>query len=70
MRRLMEATESEERDLVDGVKIVKAPNEWSLIIPHSHRPYFVVTVEAPDAALAEAAVEQYSTMVERWRDEA
>ena len=70
MRRLMEATENEQRDLVDGVKVWKAENEWALVIPHSHRPYFVVTVEGPDAATAQALVDQWSRQVERWRDEA
>jgi mannose-1-phosphate guanylyltransferase / phosphomannomutase len=69
MRRLLESTESEKRDLVDGVKVWKADNEWALIIPHSHRPYFVVTVEGADASAAEASIDSYSRMVEKWRDE-
>jgi mannose-1-phosphate guanylyltransferase/phosphomannomutase len=70
MRRLLEATEADRRELVDGVKIWKADNEWALIIPHSHRPYFVVTVEAPDNGGVQSLTEHYSRMVERWRDEA
>jgi mannose-1-phosphate guanylyltransferase/phosphomannomutase len=70
MRRLMESTEHERREMVDGVKIWKADNEWALVIPHSHRPYFVVTVEGSDADGANALIEQYSRLVEKWRDEA
>ncbi|HEX6938542.1 MAG TPA: sugar phosphate nucleotidyltransferase [Longimicrobiales bacterium] len=70
MRRLMEATEREERQLVDGVKVWFGDTEWVLIIPHSHKPYFVVTAEGATEARAEALIETYSGHVERWRDAA
>ncbi|HEX6559830.1 MAG TPA: sugar phosphate nucleotidyltransferase [Longimicrobiales bacterium] len=69
MRRLMEETEKEERQLVDGVKVWKGERDWALIIPHSHKPYFVVTVEGESGERAEQLVTQYSSLVERWRDE-
>jgi mannose-1-phosphate guanylyltransferase/phosphomannomutase len=69
MRRLMEATETSRRDLVDGVKVWENDNEWALIIPHSHKPYFVVTVEGTDAGRATALLDRYAGLVARWRDE-
>jgi mannose-1-phosphate guanylyltransferase/phosphomannomutase len=69
MRRLMEETEKEERELVDGVKVWKDARDWALVIPHSHKPYFVVTVEGDSPERAEDLVAHYSTLVERWRDE-
>jgi mannose-1-phosphate guanylyltransferase/phosphomannomutase len=69
MRKLMEDTEGERRELVDGVKVQRAGNEWALIIPHSHRPYFVVTVEAPDGNGAKMVLGEYCNKVEAWRDE-
>lgn len=69
MRRLMESTENEERQLVDGVKIWRDERTWALVIPHSDKPYFVVTAEAPDEAGAAALVHEYTRKVERWRDE-
>ena len=69
MRRLMEETASEERQLVDGVKIWKNESEWVLIIPHSHKPYFVVTAESPDRARAVDLLNHYTRLVEGWRDE-
>jgi mannose-1-phosphate guanylyltransferase/phosphomannomutase len=68
MRRLMEATEHESRDLVDGVKIWKSEREWVLVIPHSHKPYFVVTAEAPDEQATRTLLRQYARHVETWRD--
>jgi mannose-1-phosphate guanylyltransferase/phosphomannomutase len=68
MRRLMEATEGARRDLVDGVKVWISDSEWVLVIPHSHKPYFVVTAEAPDAGGARARVVEYARLVEQWRD--
>jgi len=69
MRRLMEASASEKRQLVDGVKIWKSDSEWVLVIPHSHKPYFVVTVESPDPAAAREQLNHYIKLVEKWRDE-
>jgi mannose-1-phosphate guanylyltransferase/phosphomannomutase len=69
MRRLMEETESERRELVDGVKLWKNEHEWVLIIPHSHKPYFVVTAEADGATAAAALADRYAALVEGWRDE-
>jgi phosphomannomutase len=70
MRRLMEHTEGEQRQLIDGVKVWKNPYEWALVIPHSAKPYFVVTVEGRDAETAEALLDSYSGLVAMWRDEA
>ncbi|MGH7447049.1 MAG: hypothetical protein ACRELT_05795, partial [Longimicrobiales bacterium] len=70
MRRLMKETEHENRQLVDGVKIWKNDREWAMVIPHSDKPYFVVTVEAPDSDGAEALLDRYSGSVAMWRDEA
>jgi mannose-1-phosphate guanylyltransferase / phosphomannomutase len=70
MRRLMQETEHEDRQLVDGVKIWRGDGEWALIIPHSDKPYFVVTVEGRDEAGAEALLDRYAGLVAIWRDEA
>lgn len=69
MRRLMEETDDENRQLVDGVKVWKDERDWALVIPHSHKPYFVVTVEGKSAERAEQLVAHYSSLVEKWRDE-
>jgi mannose-1-phosphate guanylyltransferase / phosphomannomutase len=70
MRRLIQETEQERRDLVDGVKIWKGDREWALIIPHSDKPYFVVTVESGESDGADALLDRYSGQVAMWRDEA
>jgi mannose-1-phosphate guanylyltransferase/phosphomannomutase len=70
MRRLMEETERENRQLVDGVKVWKNETEWVLIIPHSHKPYFVVTVEGGSPESADELLARYTGYVEAWRDEA
>jgi mannose-1-phosphate guanylyltransferase/phosphomannomutase len=70
MRRLMEETETENRQLVDGVKVWKNDHEWVLVIPHSHKPYFVVTVEGTSPASADDLLARYTSHVETWRDEA
>ena len=69
MRRLMQETEGERRQLVDGVKIWKGDREWAMIIPHSDKPYFVVTVESNNEEGAEALLDKYSGCVAMWRDE-
>jgi mannose-1-phosphate guanylyltransferase / phosphomannomutase len=69
MRRLMHETEHENRQLVDGVKIWKDGGEWAMIIPHSDKPYFVITVEGRDASGAEALLDRYAGLVAIWRDD-
>src|SRR5690606_34830431 len=69
MRRLMQETERENRQLVDGVKIWKSEREWAMVIPHSDKPYFVVTVEGADPEGADALLDRYSGFVAMWRDE-
>lgn len=69
MRRLVESTEDARRELVDGVKLWKSDAEWVLIIPHSHKPYFVVTVEGESERAADALLDEHIANVERWRDE-
>src|SRR5690606_24208517 len=70
MRRFIEATDGEDRQLVDGVKVWRGEDEWVLVIPHSHKPYFVITVEGPNERRADALLGEYAALVERWRDEA
>ena len=69
MRRLMEETENENRQLVDGVKVWKDEHDWALVIPHSHKPYFVVTVEGATVDAVDKLITHYSHLVEKWRDE-
>jgi mannose-1-phosphate guanylyltransferase / phosphomannomutase len=69
MRQLIESTQAEERQLVDGVKVWRGERQWVLVIPHSHKPYFVVTAEAEDGTQAQALLQHYSDLVERWRDD-
>jgi mannose-1-phosphate guanylyltransferase/phosphomannomutase len=70
MRRLIEYTEDEERQLVDGVKVWKDERDWVLVIPHSDKPYFVITAEGRTEESAQALLDEYFGLVERWRDEA
>jgi len=69
MRRLIEETEGEERQLVDGVKLWKNDREWVLLVPHSDKPYFVITTEGETAERAEELLAEYVSKVEKWRDE-
>jgi mannose-1-phosphate guanylyltransferase/phosphomannomutase len=69
MRRLMEHTEGDNRQLIDGVKVWKTDREWALVIPHSDKPYFVITVEGSDDESAAALLDHYAGLVAIWRDE-
>jgi mannose-1-phosphate guanylyltransferase / phosphomannomutase len=69
MRRLMEHTETYDRQLIDGVKVWVNEREWALIIPHSDKPYFVITVEGKDDESASALLDHYAGLVAIWRDE-
>ncbi|MBI4409626.1 MAG: nucleotidyl transferase, partial [Gemmatimonadetes bacterium] len=69
MRRLLESTAGGTRQLVDGVKLWNGDREWVLVIPHSHKPYFVVTTEGAAPERAQALLSEYTHLVEKWRDE-
>jgi mannose-1-phosphate guanylyltransferase / phosphomannomutase len=69
MRRLIETTEGQTRQLVDGVKVLDGNGAWALVIPHSHKPSFVVTAEAASPERAEALAGRYADLVAGWRDE-
>lgn len=69
MRRLIESTEGDDRQLVDGVKVWRGDREWVLVIPHSDKPYFVITAEGADAMGAERLIDEYSRKIEAWREE-
>jgi mannose-1-phosphate guanylyltransferase/phosphomannomutase len=69
MRRLMEHTEGSNRQLIDGVKVWVNEQEWALIIPHSDKPYFVITVEGRDEESSSALLDHYAGLVAIWRDE-
>jgi hypothetical protein len=51
------------------VKVRKTAREWSLVIPHSDKPYFLITVEGSDDESAAALLDHSAGLVAIWRDE-
>lgn len=67
MRRAMEYSESKERLLIDGVKILDS-GVTVLLVPDRELAAFTVTAEADDAATASKVRDQYSELVAEWRE--
>jgi mannose-1-phosphate guanylyltransferase/phosphomannomutase len=66
MRELMRHSESQKRELVDGVRIL-GKDFWILGAPDRREAYFNLYVEAREVARAEKLLEEYKKRVEEWR---
>lgn len=68
MRRLIEATKSEQRDLVEGVRVLRG-EDWVAAIPDADRPCFHIVAESTDTERARALVEEFRDRIAGWRKE-
>jgi mannose-1-phosphate guanylyltransferase/phosphomannomutase len=65
MRTLIEATQDEQVELVDGVK-VHLGSDWAVIYPDQDKPFFHVLAEAATRARAEQILGTYRDKVQEW----
>ncbi|MBI4537737.1 MAG: NTP transferase domain-containing protein [candidate division NC10 bacterium] len=65
MRSLIEATQTEEVELVDGVKIRRGP-DWVLLYPDPDKPTFHILAEASARARAEELVDSFRGRLQVW----
>ncbi|MFA6232585.1 MAG: sugar phosphate nucleotidyltransferase [Bacteroidota bacterium] len=70
MRYAMNASESHDRQLVDGIKILFARDTWVLLIPSKEHEVFMVYSEAGTQAEADRLAAEYEEKVVQWRDNA
>ena len=68
MRRLIEATKSEQVDLVEGVRVRRGV-DWVAAIPDADRPCFHIVAESTDTERARALVEEFRDRIAGWRKE-
>ena len=66
MRQLIEATEGEEVELVDGVR-VRNPRGFALVYPDNDCPAFHVYTEADDPDFAYEIAQEYAHMLEDFK---
>jgi phosphomannomutase len=69
MHRLIEATEGETVDAVEGVR-VRRGDEWAAAIPDADRPCFHVVAGSTDRGRARLLVEEFRDRITAWRKEA
>jgi mannose-1-phosphate guanylyltransferase/phosphomannomutase len=72
MRNIMQETEGQRRDLVDGVKIyfdTSPDNISTLLIPDKERPLFHISAEARSREAAETLATEFERKLIQWRDE-
>ncbi len=63
LRSIVEERESEELELIDGVRIDHAEG-WTLILPDGELPLFHVYAEAPSPEEASRLVEEYTAVID------
>ena len=69
MRRLLEQTEKERRDLIDGIKIhIGHPDRHTSVHlrPDPARPVFHVSAESPEKSVAEELSDKYIKRIRSW----
>ncbi len=67
MRRLIEHTKRQKRELVDGVKII-FEDAWVLIIPDQETPQFHITAEAKNRSRVDALLSEYGVKIQEWQN--
>jgi len=68
MRRMMEHTEGQRRELVDGVRVL-FEDSWVLVIPSVYQAIFRVFAEAPTKKQVRALIKEYAGKIREWQRE-
>ncbi len=68
MRRLIEETQGDDVELLDGVK-VKHAEGWALVLPDSEKPVYRVYSEGFSEETAEELTDMYVKKIQQFRDE-
>ncbi|HMT11653.1 MAG TPA: hypothetical protein PKA39_08525 [Ignavibacteria bacterium] len=68
MRRLVEDSEGQRRQMIDGIKIFFDDLTWVLCIPDSEREIFHVNAEAKTRKKAETLVKEYSAKIKKYQE--
>jgi mannose-1-phosphate guanylyltransferase/phosphomannomutase len=68
MRNIMKASEKENRQLVDGIRILFDDADWVLLLPDKERAVFHIYAEAKEKSTAVRLQDEYEKKVIRWRD--
>ncbi|MFM7320112.1 MAG: sugar phosphate nucleotidyltransferase [Armatimonadota bacterium] len=66
MRTLTEEAQSATGtvELLDGIRIADAPDDWVLILPDDAEPTFVIHAEGPTATAAQQTVDRWSARID------
>ncbi|MBI5166384.1 MAG: mannose-1-phosphate guanyltransferase [candidate division NC10 bacterium] len=69
MRRLIEDTQGEQVELIDGVKVFYG-SDWVILYPDQDKPLFNVIAEAAERSRAEELLSRFKEKVRSWQQEA
>ncbi len=67
MRRLIEDTQGQKLDLVDGVKVWQGKS-WVLVLPDADKPLFHVDAEADSPQEAQNLIRSYAEKIKSWQE--
>lgn len=68
MRKVMEFSEGQKRELVDGVKIYSDNGEWVLLIPDRREAFFNIFVESHNEKRTDEMLEIYEKRIKEWAE--
>ncbi len=67
MRKIIEDSENQRRELVDGVKIFLDGESWILMVPDKERPLIHLWVESGKAEKSVEIMQEYSAKLKSWQ---
>ena len=68
MRQLIETTETMNRELIDGVKILQEEG-WTLVMPEADSARFTIISESYDREFIHAELQRWKDQIEDWKQQ-
>ncbi|MFZ1080443.1 MAG: hypothetical protein WAO19_00790, partial [Candidatus Kryptoniota bacterium] len=66
MRKLIEVTKSDKREMVDGIKVHYDDGTWVHLLPDKERAVFHINAESINKDLAQSIVESFESKIVSW----
>lgn len=66
MRKLIELTKNENREMVDGIKVHYDDGTWVHLLPDKERALFHINAESANRKSAESVIESFESKIINW----
>ncbi|MCL4510398.1 MAG: sugar phosphate nucleotidyltransferase [Bacteroidetes bacterium] len=66
MRRLIETTQTQKRETIDGIKVHYEDGTWIHLLPDKERPLFHINAESESKELAQSTADDFESRIVNW----